>query len=88
MVSVGLDVSIATSSVDCCCAVAVVLLLVVCLIRDESLANPLATLGDAHKYVWLASPDRPDFFSKVRVGWSASIKSEKKLKAFFSSVTC
>ena len=44
-------------------------------------------LGDAHKYVWLASPDRPDFSSKVRVGQSASIKSEKKLKGSFISIS-
>ena len=34
-------------------------------------------LGDAHKYVWLTSPNRPDFCSKVGVGGLASIKTEK-----------
>ena len=38
------------------------------------------------KYVWLASPDGPDFCSKVRVRWSASVKTEKKLKGRFISV--
>ena len=45
------------------------------------------SLGDAHKCVGLASPDRPNFCSKVRVGWSASIKTEKKLKARFISIS-
>ena len=44
-------------------------------------------LGDAHKYVWPASPYRPDFCSKVRVGWSASIKTEKKLTGRFISIS-
>ena len=46
MVYCWADVSIVTSSVDCC-AVAMVLLLVlvVCLMRDEFLANPLATFS-------------------------------------------
>ena len=43
-------------------------------------------LGGAHKYVWLASPDRPNFCSEHRVGWSASIKIEKKLKSRFISI--
>ena len=34
-------------------------------------------LGDAHKYVWLASPDRPDFCSEARVGESVPIKTGK-----------
>ena len=38
------------------------------------------------KYVRLASPDGPDFCSKVRVRWSASVKTEKKLKGRFISV--
>ena len=33
--------------------------------------------GNTHKHVWLASPNQPDFCSKVRVGGSASIKTEK-----------
>ena len=44
--------------------------------------------GDAHKYVWLASPDPPDFCSKVKVGWSASIKTEQKLADLFPSLAC
>ena len=38
------------------------------------------SLGDAQKHVWLASPDGHDFCSRVRVGWLASIKTQKKLK--------
>ena len=38
------------------------------------------SLGDAHKHVWLASPDGHNFYSRVRVGWLASIKTQKKLK--------
>ena len=32
------------------------------------------SLGDAHKHVWLATPGG---HSKVRVGWLASIKTQK-----------
>ena len=46
----------------------------------ESIILPLV---GAHKYVWLASPDRPDFCSKVRAGWSAPIKTKNKLKGRF-----
>ena len=46
-------------------------------------------LCDPHKYVWLASPDRPDFCSKAIVRWSVSIKIEKKLKGRYISIaTC
>ena len=31
--------------------------------------------GDADKHVLLASPDQPDFCSKIRVRWSASMKT-------------
>ena len=44
-------------------------------------------LGDTHKYVWLASPDQPNFCSKVRVGWLASMKTKKKLKSSFISIS-
>ena len=33
--------------------------------------------GNTHKYVWLELPDQPDFFSKIQVEGSASIKTEK-----------
>ena len=36
------------------------------------------SLGDAHKHVWLASPDGHDFCSKVRVTWLASHKNSKE----------
>ena len=42
--------------------------------------------GGAHKYVWLASRDQSNFCSKVRVRWSAPIKTEKKLKGRFISI--
>ena len=45
------------------------------------------SLDDTHKYVWLVSPDWPDFCSKVRVGWLATIKTEKKLKGRFISTS-
>ena len=32
-------------------------------------------------------PDRSDFCSKVRIGWSASIKTKKKLKGRFISIS-
>ena len=38
------------------------------------------------RFVNMSSHDRPDFFSKVRFGWSAPIKSEKKLKGRFISI--
>ena len=44
-------------------------------------------LGDAYKYVWLASPERPDFSVKVRFGWLAPLKTEKKLKSRFISIS-
>ena len=49
----------------------------------ESIILPLV---GAHKYVWLTSPDRPDFCSKVRAGWSAPIKTKNKLKGRFISI--
>ena len=42
--------------------------------------------GDAHKYVWLASRNQSNFCFKVRVRWSAPIKTEKKLKGRFISI--
>ena len=35
------------------------------------------TLGNAHKYVWLVSPDRLDFWSRVQAGGSTSTETEK-----------
>ena len=45
------------------------------------------SLGDAHKHVWLASPDGHNFCSRVRVGWLASIKTQKKLKGWCISIS-